>query len=579
MTRVSLLVWLACVATAGCSDDAGPDDAGPGLDGAAGDGGVDAGGADAGGVDAGPVGPLIAACEDMEPDGTDSLPPVASTLVAGIELPASRVVPDLDFDPSTPDGLAHYEAMGFSDYVHGPPIERVRRTDLGGDAEVGERRSIAWFISAADPQLTDDESPARFAGSDQPENPGGIRPQEAYLTRAMSAMNRTLAELEAADRPYDFGVWAGDCADSAQHNELRWFIQIMDGAAGVHPDSGQDDDLLAGPDNDPKDPFDAVAFPAPWLYVPGNHDVEVVGVLLASESENERAIGERPIFGTRDYRLPNAPVVRTRVPADPDRRLLDRQQIVESLRDTEASPGPIGHGYPEDADLTHGAHYAYDAIPGLLRVLALDSNDATGGSSGLVTRPTVDEWLVPELERAATDGVLVILVSHHATTSMNLLVAEIGPSEVEDGVPPEELEAIVAAHPVVVAWLVGHDHLNRIRAIAGEDPSAPGYWEIQTSAIADWPSQVRLVEIVDNGNDTLSLFATLVDYTEETCMERRYRRLSAVDHVSGWSDPALTDPEHLNVELLIPIPGPAADAVRGAMGFERIESETTLRGE
>src|SRR6476620_2196226 len=98
-----------------------------------------------------------------------------------------------------------------------------------------------------------------------------------------------------------------------------------------------------------------------------------------------------------------------------------------------------------------------------------------------------------------------------------------------DAVEPDAVEALVAMHPEVIAWIVGHNHDNRIRAVHGPDAAHPGYWEIMTSALADWPSQARTLEVVDNGDGTLSLFATQIDYDTDSCFERRFRALTQIE--------------------------------------------------
>lgn len=537
------------------------------------------GGRDGGGQpDAGPV-VLIPACEETEAGGTDMLEPVASTLVGTVVPNEARVTEPGSANPATERGETMYRAMGFDRVSRGPGLDRVQRTDLGGAAPPATgRRSIAWFVHYSDFQLVDDESPTRLAHVDNPTIPGGLRAQEAYLPRAVSAMNRTLARIERAERPYDFGILTGDCADSGQENELRWVLEVMNGTPGLHTDSGDDDDPLPGPGNDPKDPFDPTPFPAPWLYVPGNHDVLVVGISLPDGTLEATAIGTEPLGGTRDYRRRWGAVSMSALTADPARRTLAREEIVDVLLADGADPGPVGHGYPPAPDLTNGANYEYDAIPGLLRILTLDTNDDTGGANGLVHRATVDDWLVPALERAADDGVLVMLASHHAIGSIDTLRGQLSSDVVPDAVPPAELEQIVASHPHVVAWLVGHSHDNRVRAVEGADAAHPGYWEIMTSAIADYPGQARLIEVVDNGDGTISIFATIVDFDADDCMERRYRRLMTMEWVSAWTDDVSHAPSDMNVELVLPLPSSASAAVTAATAHDRIESETTLRG-
>lgn len=526
--------------------------------------------------------PLYPRCE--ETGDMDDPPHAASTLVG-------RIVPmvpgvtrgDPVLSPNTELGERSYRMMNYDRYTMGPGESRVRRNDLGGvaPADGAARHSLAWFVHLSDFQLVDDESPSRACLADSPTIQGGARPQEAMLGRAVSAFNRTLASLERPERPYDFGIITGDCADSAQRNELRWVIQIMDGARGVRIDSGDLDDLVPGADNDPKDPFDAVAFPAPWLYVAGNHDLEVVGNFTPSAASREAAVGGRSTLGTRSYLRRWGAITTGEVTPDAERALVDRAEIVRALREqSAATPGPAGHGFPMNADVSLGANYAYDAVPGLLRVLSLDTSDPAGGSDGTVKRATVERWLVPELDRAVRDGVLVMLASHHATTAIDNFLG-ISTSEVDpEAVTARELEQTVARYPCVIAWLVGHEHKHRVRAIHGADGDHPGYWEVETGAVADWPAQVRAMEVVDNGNGTLSILGTLIDYEARTCMERRYRRLALLDFQSGWGIESPATGQDRNVELVIPVPMSALARVMMATARAptRVESDTTLRG-
>lgn len=547
----------------------------------------DAGEGDAGELDGGDprMGLLLPRCEETDPEPETPLPHVPSTLVATLVPAVDRLAMPGPRNPALEIGEQMYRDMGMHVVRPGPPRPRLRRTDLGADSTASSgRRSLAYFVHLSDFQLADDESPTRLARFDSNSmgTPAAMRAHEAYIPLAVSAMNRTIARIERPERAIDFGIVTGDCADSAQRNELAWVIAVMNGGQ-VHADSGEDDDPVPGPGNDPKDPFEATAFPAPWLYVPGNHDVEVVGVSAPTDDLRAQAIGTRAPGGTRDYRRWYAPVTNGPIPADPNRAILDRDDIVAMLRAAEATgpEGPPGHGYPETGpvETSLGAHYAYDAIPGLLRILAIDTSDRTGGSEGMITRSMLDGWLLLELDRAAADGVLVMLASHHSTTSMDRRSGQFG-DEVAEALEPAEIEAFFASRPEVIAWLVGHSHDNRVRAIAGPDASRPGYWEIMTSAIADHPGQGRMIELVDNGDGTLSIFATLVDFDTDSCMERRYRALMTMEWVTGWIGDTSRNPEDLNVELVRAVPASAMAAVeaRRAGAPERIESQTTLAG-
>jgi 3',5'-cyclic AMP phosphodiesterase CpdA len=80
--------------------------------------------------------------------------------------------------------------------------------------------------------------------------------------KTANAVNRLL--------PFDFAISLGDDANGPQYNELRWYIDVMDGKY-ITPSSGTN----AGADTiDYQKPFQAVGLDAsiPWYAVLGNHD-------------------------------------------------------------------------------------------------------------------------------------------------------------------------------------------------------------------------------------------------------------------------------------------------------------------
>jgi hypothetical protein len=59
----------------------------------------------------------------------------------------------------------------------------------------------------------------------------------------------------------------------------------------------------------------------------------------------------------------------------------------------------------------------------------------------------------------------------------------------------------------------GHEHANRVEAF--ERPPGElrgGFWEINTASHIDWPQQSRVIDIVDNQDGSLSIWATIIDH-------------------------------------------------------------------
>lgn len=530
-------------------------------------------------VDAGSDSDVVVEHDDpcgADPTGLPSTP-TPSTRVATIKPKASPGAPGAQ-SPIHWEAMSVALAAGLGEHEAGPAedggVVDTLLPGAGPSAGVAGRASVAWIGHISDFQLADDESPTRLMSFDNAAITGAGRPQEGGVARAASAMHRTLGAITKS-RPFDFEVVTGDCADSAQQNEMEWFVALMDGKPGLHTDSGDDDDPVVGPDNDVKDPFDPVAAPAPWYFVFGNHDNEVQGTSRPDDASRQLAIGHEPISGTRDYRLRHAPVTREWVPADPKRAQLDSQQIMDLVRASQAAkPGPAGHGFAASGASTS---YVVDPIPGVpIRLVEIDTTSPWAGSDGLVKKAFVSSFLEPELARADAEHVMVILASHHSPLLMTTkqgLTSEIDPEAIE----PRALELAVAKHPSVILWLVGHDHHNKIRAVAGPGGDAPGYYEVETDAIADWPSQARAIEIVavPGATPSLSIFTSMIDFEARTCLEERYRTWSIVDVNTGYSPSGAGTLVDRNVELRRAVP---PGVTLTGLGKAKIETETTMVG-
>jgi metallophosphoesterase (TIGR03767 family) len=333
------------------------------------------------------------------------------------------------------------------------------------------------------------------------------------------------------------------------------------------------------------------------------------------------------------------------VPPDKDRQFVDRRQFKEIFDPSAPGSGaeqPDAHGFayvdPEEEEASDGnaAYYSFAPAPGL-RFIVLDTvskagvltgvnrnGQQFGGQHGRIDNPQF-EWLERELERASDSDELVTVFGHHARTSLiNDNPDELNPCtgiETEfgndhnpscDGDPRDsrpihlgdDLIALFVEHPNVLAYVAGHSHHHRVAPYCkGTDPDAPleppcdpdgGHmWEIKAPAVADWPPQHRLIEVMDNRDGTLSLIGTVLDHqapTEipesETDASGFGREIFAALHrVFAYNDPgkradnedAEGEASDRNVELLLPdprprrlaregLPPPTTEIVRGPRG-------------
>jgi hypothetical protein len=447
--------------------------------------------------------------------------------------------------PSAPNDRAAMLAEGYGEYETAPGWPHVARTPNGDrpPASGASPKLLVRFVHLADLQLADDESPARFAATDDPGTfRGSYRPQDFAMCAVIDAAVRTIGAIHERT-PLSFVLLGGDNLDNAQGNELEWMMSILAGRE-VDCDSGADDEL--DPGDDAKDRFAPVGLPVPWYWVTGNHDVLVQGVIALNDDSRARAVGSDAALGTRDWRLPGGPVMDGEVPADPRRALLDRPVLMERVQ-----KDGDGHGLGESAVITGRAEYSFDIEETPLRFMVLDTAAETGGSEGVIHQRDVDRFIRPELDRAARDGKWVILASHHSAGAIGDGTA-FGGTYQEDAITYDDWVELVGAHRNVLFGVAAHSHTHRVRFLEG---GARGWWEIRTSALAEHPQQMRLIEIWDQDNGWLMLKATCVDYASEgDPISEEARKLAILDRVAGWWWGGEGDPDERNVELWIEKP-------------------------
>jgi len=196
-----------------------------------------------------------------------------------------------------------------------------------------------------------------------------------------------------------------------------------------------------------------------------------------------------------------------------------------------------------------------------VRFIVLDTVNPNGYAEGSLDQEQFD-WLKAQLAGAA-DRIVVLAGHHNIATMTNPLVGT--GLEVQQRVLGDAVKALLLEHPQVVAWINGHSHRNQIWAHTR--PGGGGFWEINTAAHIDWPQQSRIIEITDNRDGTLSIFATVIDHAAPASNAGRLadpvslaalaRELSASDWHERTSN-RRGAVEDRNVELLVAKPAAVA---------------------
>ena len=487
--------------------------------------------------------------------------------------------PRLTVGPPGERGWREVRAGAAEPHLSLPPLAPV------ADDDEGPATPLLSFVHLSDLHVMDAQSPARVEYLDRYADPGSplrerfpnvgtYRAHEMLTHQVVEAMVQAVNARAAERTPVPaFAIVTGDATDNCQANELRAYINLLDGGP-VDPDSGDrtryegvaasepeawdehywhphgpppgvaDDrprarygfPLVPGLLDAVRRPFPATGLAMPWYAVHGNHDAMLQGtvppdaVLQAFAQGDVRLTGlpagadvaavltaieqEGPAYYPDPGAAPTAPVT-----PDAQRRLVDRREFVAAHFQTRGEP--VGHGFTTVNCESGTAYWALDL--GVVRMLALDTVNTHGGWQGSLDRAQL-AWLEQELQAGSrrwcdTQGRwrehdvvdrLFVLASHHPLETLVNGYAPDGSTRVLGA----ELQQVLLRYPNVVLWVNGYTHEHRVTAYRRTEGSAVpgGFWQVTTASHVDWPQQARLVDLATVGRHTLRIELTVVDH-------------------------------------------------------------------
>ncbi len=354
-----------------------------------------------------------------------------------------------------------YAPLGYSSWSFGAPVDYGALTpDRTNAGSYSTGPTLLTFFTMSDVHIVDKESPSQAIFMGTSTNPGeppqgfGNANTSAYspvmlsTTHVLDAAVQTINALHAGPLPFDFGIALGDDANSNQYNELRWFIDVMDGktitpSSGAHRGAGS---------IDYQKPYQAAGLNSsiPWYQTLGNHDQYWCGTLRVNDYDRRVLVGNTvisialvgptafPSFDGHGYYMgvvdgsteygsltgygSDSQVARPVIAADPQRRALATATSstlgwMEEFRNTASQP--VGHGFTQTNLDRDFASYSFEPKAKLpLKVIVLDDtckeNPYAADSS--YARACLDQerydWLVRELDQGQADGKLMIIAAH-----------------------------------------------------------------------------------------------------------------------------------------------------------------------
>ena len=427
-------------------------------------------------------------------------------------------------------------------------MRHLVRSELGGNAPTGKSECVLSLLLASDVQVMDSISPARCEWVELLANEPKWQPL-LHMHRPYEALTHwaLAAQVERArrdplgptsGRPYDLALFLGDNIDNAQHNELHAFLDIVAGGTtqlsafggvqDVLPDWGERPWPYWSPRAEVADLWKPQGYPAvpdflerasaplhsqglgfAWTALPGNHDLMRQGTALPEPGIEAIATGGDKLLLRPQGFDPVDPLThfvedvaafsrggQRRIAASDTRRALNRQSWLAAIVERGAS------GF--DASNVRSGRTDTAIEIGDARILLLDTNHPLGDYQGSLGKAQL-AWLDDQLAEVGRQrGRFAVLASHHGSVSLTNTRGNDPGRQHADA-----LFAVAHRHPCVIAWLVGHRHLQQIVPRPGPNG---GFWEISTGSLIDWPVQTRAVEFIHHPKSGMEIVCTLQDH-------------------------------------------------------------------
>lgn len=193
-----------------------------------------------------------------------------------------------------PGEVVDYATYDYSAWRFGGPLQHVVRKDIAPAYTTAPNVArLLFYYSMSDIHIADKESPAQpiYVGLSCGWGSGMSSAYSPILLSTPQVLDAAVQTINVLHRvtPFDFGISLGDDCNNTQYNEVRWFIDTLDGKV-ITPSSG----AHAGASTiDYQRPFYAAGLnPAiPWYQVIGNHDQFWMGSSFENTKTRSAHIG------------------------------------------------------------------------------------------------------------------------------------------------------------------------------------------------------------------------------------------------------------------------------------------------